>query len=116
MRAKAPETLASASRRLRDAADAADTGPWTYDGQTVWNSWPDTAVATTGLHENGTLIALMGPGVAFAVADVLDSAASDWRFQVENSPHSNEVAERAADANIRKAIKLARAVLDGASS
>ncbi len=82
------DRLREAARVLRERAEGADDGPWTYDGQTVWNYWPGTAATATGLWENGTYIATVDPAFGLAVADVLDEVAGlaqglegDWLWK-----------------------------------
>lgn len=72
------EQLRAAAQRLRELAGAATPGPWTYvpSSRGGWYVDPQT-VASVGRKVEAAYIAAMHPGVAQALAELLDAVAKD---------------------------------------
>ena len=119
------ERLRGAAKVLREVAQAATPGPWdasqmpaecgeesmgiqSLRGFSVINDAPPfgNTTASYAKSEDATFIATMHPGVALALADVLDGAASRWESSIIHGG-----SERAAWSHQRQHIAVADAIL-----
>jgi hypothetical protein len=114
------EQLRAAAQRLRELAEAATPGPWHAVASVPSHSvrspggWEIASSAYADRRADMDFIAAMHPGVALALATLLESHSADWDQLTEHNAHTTDGQDHpeAPDEAMEEALALARLVLE----